>query len=105
MAARIRKRDSSGHIEPYFQRRSRYEAVLRALSLWESFARMPRRVQEIFWQRKRPDPVLEFDATVPDSASGRAARRAIEKSFRDATVETKLHRRTARRSRCAISFR
>ena len=87
MRAGQRRRDAAGHVDPYAKRRQRYEAVLRPLGLWDLFAAMPRRVQELFWQRKIPDPVLQFDRAVPSGAEHRATRRAIEDGFADATVD------------------
>jgi hypothetical protein len=79
-----RRRDSSGHIDPQFARRKRYESVLRALNLWEPFAAMPRRMQEIFWQRKLPDPQLEVEPSVPFDREGRALRKKLEADWRAA---------------------
>lgn len=60
---------------------------MRPLGLWDSFTRMPRRVQEVFWQRKLPDPAVEFEQSVPTEGKYRAMRRALESVFRVATVE------------------
>src|SRR5262245_31638449 len=57
------RRDSVGHMDQFLKRRRRYEAVLRSLGLWESFAAMPRKAQEMWFKLKAPDPVLVFDAS------------------------------------------
>src|SRR6516162_5797747 len=87
MAARAScrgRRDSSGHLDPHFQRRQRYQAVLGAIGLWEPFAAMPRPMQEIFLQRKLPDPQLEFDGGFPFDREGRLLRKKLEFVFRRA---------------------
>jgi hypothetical protein len=86
MATRKPGRDRSGHVDPYAQRRRRYEAALRPLGLWELFAAMPRPVREMFWQRKNPDPVLEFDETIGNSPTERAMRTALHARFQMAAV-------------------
>src|SRR6185295_2958171 len=65
MATRRSGRDSSGHVDPYFQRRKRYQTVLRTLGLDESFMRMPRLMQELFFKFKSPDGQIEFDDSFP----------------------------------------
>src|SRR4051812_26747772 len=84
MAARRRQRDRAGHVDPFFKRRQRYEAVLRPLGLWESFARLERRVQELLWVRKFPDPALDFDESFPADPR---LRKALEHALREACVE------------------
>ena len=59
--------------------------MLRPLGLWETFARVPRKLQEVFWKFKSPDPVLQFDASFPDSKADRALRREMERAFRKAS--------------------
>lgn len=88
-ARRRRGRDSSGCLDPLFQRRKRYEAVLRVLGLWEAYARMPREAQRLFCTTKFPDPVLEFDDTFPPAGEqqGRTLRKALERGFREARLE------------------
>ena len=88
MAGTKRKRDRSGSVDPYAKRRARYRAVLGRLGLWESFAAMPRRVQEVVLKQKAPDPELTFDASVPAGEALDAARREVEEAFADATFET-----------------
>ncbi len=68
------------------KRRRRYQAVLRSLGLWDAFAAMPRRMQELFAQRKFPDPVLEFETSFPDDADGRALRKTLLKRFAEASI-------------------
>lgn len=87
MAKRNPGRDKSGHVDPLYTRRKRYEAVLRPVGLWELFVAMPRSVQEQFLRLKFPDPVIEFDESYPDDAAHRSLRRAIEDNFRKATIE------------------
>lgn len=99
MAARKsnrRRRDpKSGHVDQYFQRRTRFEAALGALGLSDSFARMPRSVQEQFWKRKLPDPVLLFENGFPISVAAggdgdpcrQTLRDEIEQRFRAASIE------------------
>jgi hypothetical protein len=87
MAARKSGRDSAGHVDPYFQRRKRYETVFRTIGLDHSFARMPRRVQELFWQRKWPDPQIDFDHTFPTDRVGRAMRKWLEHHFRNVSID------------------
>src|SRR5215207_1754655 len=87
MAARVRRRDASGHVDPFYQRQKRFEAVLRPLGLWEAFAALPRAWRELFWRLKLPDPVVEYDAAVPDGADGRALRRALAEGVSGATFE------------------
>jgi len=83
---RRRRRDSSGHVDPYFQRRRRYESTLRPLGLWDAFERIPRPYQEMLWKRKAPDPVLSFGKTLPDARADRGLRAALENSFRRALI-------------------
>src|SRR5688572_9885805 len=80
------RRDSSGCLSAFTQRIRRYEAVLRPLMLWDSFAAMPRRAQELFVQHKFPDPVLEFDASFPAGREDRALRKTLEKRFGEAAI-------------------
>lgn len=83
-----RRRDpKSGHLDPYYDRRRKFEAILRPLGLAESFARMPRKVQELFWRFKLPDLALEFRAELVRGTAGRALRKAVETGVRGATVE------------------
>ena len=91
MASRKPGRDRSGHVDPYAQRRRRYEQALRPLGLADHFARMPRRAQELFWQYKNADPVLEFDDTVPDDAAHRALRAKLGERFRAAVMNMSGH--------------
>src|SRR4051812_37914847 len=79
-------RDSSARLDALTKRRRRYEGVLRALGLWEGFARMPRAIQDQFCQFKFPDPVLEFDATFPDDPAHRELRKGLEAGFRKAQI-------------------
>ena len=55
--------------------------------LWDSFAAMPRRAQELFVQHKFPDPVLEFDATFPNDREHRALRKTLERRFAEAFID------------------
>jgi hypothetical protein len=83
MAARQRQRDRSGHVDPFHQRRHRYEGVLRPLGLWEGFNKLPRPMQEAFWRRKLPDPTLHFDATFPSYGH---LRKGLEQALRASTI-------------------
>jgi hypothetical protein len=81
--ARDYRRNKDGRAEDRFaERRRRFKPVLRALGLEETFNRMHRRVQEIFWAKKFPDPQLIYDEGVPAEA-----RRAVERSIRERTIE------------------
>ena len=82
-----RRRDASGHVDPFYQRRHRLDALLDLLGLRGDFAKLPRRVQEHFWRCKMPDPVLRFDAGVPDDGPYREMRRDLTTAFRDAAFE------------------
>jgi hypothetical protein len=91
MAARARRnrgRDASGHTDPFYQRKRRYEAALGSLDLWDTFAAMPRRVQELFWERKIPDPLLDFDASTNAIAGLADVRKAADDRFQQARFET-----------------
>src|SRR4051812_19574415 len=96
MAARNTRRDSSGHLNPFSSRIRRYQQVLGPLGLWDSFARMPRRPQELFVQRKSPDPVLDFDPSFPADAEHRALRKQLQAHFVDATMTIEGMRITVR---------
>jgi hypothetical protein len=89
MAARIsrhhRKRDASGHVDPFFQRRKRFETVLRPLGLWEKFNAMPRPFQELFWKLKLPDPAVVFDDDAAKAAP-QGMRAAAERYLRAAII-------------------
>jgi hypothetical protein len=88
MATDKRKgRNSAGHVDPFYQRRRRFEAFFRAIGLQEVFARMPRHAQEFVWKLKYPDPILEFDSDFPTGAANRALRDQIEKAFRGGEAE------------------
>jgi hypothetical protein len=91
MAARDRhrrRRDPSGHVDPFYQRRKRYEAVLRPMGLWERWAAVPRPYQEMFWRLKFPDPVVVFDEAAAKAAehAPKGLRPATERYLRSATV-------------------
>jgi hypothetical protein len=81
------RRDASGCLSTFTQRIRRYEAVLAPLGLWELFAAMPRRAQELFVQHKFPDPVLEFDASFPTDHEHRALRKTLERGFAEASID------------------
>lgn len=87
MAGRKTRRERSEGVHSYIQRRPRFEAVLRRLGIWEGFAAMPRRAQDLCCQQKFPDPVLEFDGSFPADRDGRTLRRTLERAFREAVVE------------------
>jgi hypothetical protein len=87
MASHTRRRDARGHLDPYFQRRTRYAAVLKPLGLDELFAQMPLGIQNQFCQYKIPDPVLEFDSTIAVNGKDRGLAKAMTEAFRRATVE------------------
>jgi hypothetical protein len=87
MATKSRKRDGKGHVDPFYQRRQRYKAVLEALGLWEAFAAMPRWAQNHFFRMKIADPTVEFDENIPTGPRDRAMRRMVEKAPFAATVE------------------
>ena len=82
--AKRKGRDSSGHVDPFYQRRKRFETFFRVLKLDEPFAQLPRSAQEGMWRVKFPDPILEFDAGFPARPEDRALRQEIEAAFRNA---------------------
>ncbi|HEV7301933.1 MAG TPA: hypothetical protein VGN72_21540 [Tepidisphaeraceae bacterium] len=86
MGARSNKRDRKGHVDPFYDRRVRFRAALGAVGLWDAFAAMPRLAQEQLMQRKFADPVVEFDASVPEE-DATAIRPAIEARLREAAVD------------------
>jgi hypothetical protein len=86
MSARYSRRDSSGSLDPFFQRRKRYEAILRGMGLWELFAAMPRVARDSFCQNKFPDPAVEFDSSFPIDRFGRELRKTIERQFKEAFI-------------------
>jgi hypothetical protein len=85
MASRTRRRDSSGHVDRFFDRRKRYQAVFEMLGLDESFSRLPRRIQEKLWQCKFPDPTLAFDDRFAAGAGEQALRKQLAARFAAAT--------------------
>ena len=88
MPLRKAGRDRSGHVDPFYERRRRYEQFLRSLDLYEPFARLPRGAQELFWKRKLPDPVLSFDSSFPDrDKADRALRNEVLRAFQSAEFE------------------
>lgn len=85
-----RRRDPSGHMDPFYQRRRRYQDTLSILGIWDLFAEMPRPVQQIFLQRKIPDPQLVFEDGVADGmprALFDEVRRAAHAGFAAAAIE------------------
>jgi hypothetical protein len=86
MSAR-KGRDSSGHVDPFYQRRRRFEAVFRPLGLQESFDRLSRVAKESLWRVKLPDPLLSYADGFPNTPADRPLRQEIEKVFREAVVE------------------
>jgi hypothetical protein len=87
MAARTPRRDASGHIDPFFQRRRRFEAVYTRLGVADAFAALPRKMQELFWRWKMPDPAVVLDASMPDTPATRTLRREMEADAREATFD------------------
>jgi hypothetical protein len=87
MASHTRRRDSRGHLDSYFQRRTRYAAVLKPLGLDELFAQMPPSFQKLYYQFKIPDPVLEFDHTIDVNGKDRALAKMVTAGFRNAAIE------------------
>src|SRR5688572_29335456 len=91
MASRTRRKrgrdPKTGHVDSFYDRRLRFEVVLRPLGLAEAFGRLPRKFQELFWRFKMPDLVMEYESGVPGGAPGRALRKAVEDGVREATVE------------------
>src|SRR5687767_2189425 len=79
-------RDSSGHVDPFYQRRRRFEPFLRALNLYEVFNELPRNAREGFWLTKCPDPILEFEPSFLDMPDSQAIRTQIEQAFREASL-------------------
>jgi hypothetical protein len=73
-------------MDPFFQRRKRYEAVLRPMGLWERFAAIPRPLQELFWKMKLPDPAVVFDDDAVAAAPA-GLRAAAERYLRAARLE------------------
>ena len=75
-------------MDPYFQRKKRFEAVLRPMGLWDGFAAMPRPLQEMFWKTKLHDPAVVFDDAAAKAAESapRGLRHAAERYLRTATV-------------------
>jgi hypothetical protein len=74
-------------VDPFYQRRRRFEAFFRAIGLHDAFTRMPRHAQEFVWKLKYPDPILEFDPDFSTGAANRALRDEIEKAFRGGEAE------------------
>jgi hypothetical protein len=74
-------------VDPFYQRRRRYEAVLRPLGLADGFNAMQRDVREHFWRMKTPDPTLSFDERLGDGPNARSIKRGAEERFRAATVD------------------
>jgi hypothetical protein len=91
MATRNLGRDRAGHVDPFYQRRKRFEPVLRAVGVAELFAAMPRKMQELFWRLKTPAPVMEFDATFPAGREYRSVRTDAEAGFRKAKITINRH--------------
>jgi hypothetical protein len=87
MATHKRCRDSRGHLDPYFQRRIRYAAVLKPLGLDELFAQMPVQFQKLFYRFKSPDPALEFDHTIDVNSKDRTLAKAVTAGFRNSALE------------------
>ncbi len=91
MPTRTRRRDSSGHVDPFARRRRRFEAALRpagpaASGLWDAFAALPRPCREALYKLKVPDLVVTIDLAVPDGPGAAELRRGIEAGIREATV-------------------
>jgi hypothetical protein len=86
MGKHSRGRDAAGHVDRFAERRQRYHGVMRALGVAKLFTTMPREIQELVWRRKYPDPVLEFDASVPKDGAWRELRSCVEKQFREAVI-------------------
>lgn len=88
MAARIRThRDRFGKPDLSAQRRPRFKAVLEPLGLWNLFRRMPQEAQNLYCRMKYPDPVLEFDDSVPKDPDFQRYRKTLESQFLRAAVE------------------
>lgn len=81
------RRNSAGHVDPFAQRRLRYQAVLAQLKAWDFFRLLPRAGQEALWRAKNHDPVLVFDDNFPADAEHLKLRRELEKAFREAKVD------------------
>ena len=85
--AKGRRDPKSGHVDPFYDRRKRFESLLRPLGLAERFARMPRKFQELFWRFKMPDLAFDFPPEVSRGPLGKALGRAVEAVSRAASVE------------------
>ena len=70
--AKGRRDPKSGHVDPFYDRRKRFESLLRPLGLAERFARMPRKFQELFWRFKMPDLAFDFPPEVSRGPLGKA---------------------------------
>lgn len=78
------RRDGGRHVDPFADRRRRYNDVLRTLGLADAFGRLNRRVQEAIWRCKSPDPLLEFSPSFPADPK---LRRQLQQAIHDASVE------------------
>lgn len=87
MGTRNRRRDSRGHLDPYFERRKRYAAVLKPLGLDELFDRIPLPLRKVLWRYKFPDPVVEFDRAIEIAGKDRALAREARAGLGRATAE------------------
>ena len=100
MPRRTRRRDASGHADPYHARRKRYEQTLRHVGLADDFAALPRLAKEIFFKLKTPDLTLCFAAEDPaapppaerglvlDQADRRTLRELLDPPLREAKFDT-----------------
>lgn len=82
-----RRRDESGHVDPFHKRRLAYESVLRAIGLAAAFAKVHRRNQEQIWRGKMPEPAVEHVAPFPANPAERDLAQRVEQAMRQATVQ------------------
>src|SRR4051812_49259121 len=66
-ARRKRGESGKGHVDPFYQRRERFNQTLGALGMKEAFCALPRAMQEALLCAKFPDPVVELDQSVPQT--------------------------------------
>lgn len=82
-----RKRLRVGQVDFAQARRPRYQALLGALGLWDRFTAMPAEIQEAAFDRKLPDPVLDFTRELLRMPDAPALRAEFERHFRAATFD------------------
>jgi hypothetical protein len=81
-----RRRDASGHVDPFYERKRDFDLFFHAFGLADAFAMLARWGQEQFWRMKFPDAVLEFDGSFPSGPGDQPLRREYERIFRDVDV-------------------